>query len=361
MHNRLKNILALLIGVVFSILILEIFLHIYNPFAFRQKGDKIILPINFNRVYKNPKIQGLDSIIHHSKNSLGFRGEEAPRQMENYTTIIAVGGSTTECYYISDGKDWVTLMNDKLQNELDSVWVNNAGLDGHSTFGHQILLEDYLLKLKPNYILFLIGRNDVGRRDLTVYDKRSINNNKGFKGFVKKNSEIVSIIQNIKRNIAARNQNLSHENIVFSELSNLDSINYYKINQKIQKHKTTINAFENRVNQLVKTCKNNGIEPVLITQPTIVGEGIDSISGIDLESVQLCDDLGGKAYFILLEKYNDITRKIAYNYNILLIDLALEMPKSTVYYYDCVHFTNKGAEKVAEIIYNNMSSKLIEK
>jgi hypothetical protein len=35
------------------------------------------------------------------------------------------------------------------------VWVNNAGLDGATTYRHPILMEDYVVKLRPQVELFL--------------------------------------------------------------------------------------------------------------------------------------------------------------------------------------------------------------
>ena len=51
------------------------------------------------------------------------------------------------------------------QEDITKIWLNNAGLDGHSTFGHIILFKDYIVKLKPKIILFLVGANDVGRNE----------------------------------------------------------------------------------------------------------------------------------------------------------------------------------------------------
>ena len=101
MKRKLKNIIALGIGIFISLLIVELFLNIYNPFKFYQKGDNIVLPANFKLSFENKKITGLDSIINYSRNSLGFRGPEKPIDFESQTSIIAVGGSTTECLYIS--------------------------------------------------------------------------------------------------------------------------------------------------------------------------------------------------------------------------------------------------------------------
>jgi hypothetical protein len=37
-----------------------------------------------------------------------------------------------------------------------------------------------------------------------------------------------------------------------------------------------------------------------------------------------------------------------------VIDLARELPKNSKYFYDYVHFTNEGAEVVAEIVFKNL-------
>lgn len=58
--------------------------------------------------------------------------------LKSYLTIISVGGSTTECFYISDDKTWTHILGMKLKSVFTRVWINNAGLDGHSTFGHII-------------------------------------------------------------------------------------------------------------------------------------------------------------------------------------------------------------------------------
>jgi lysophospholipase L1-like esterase len=80
---------------------------------------------------------------------------------------MAIGGSTTECFYLSDGKTWEDRLANKLRKDFKKVWVNNAGLEGHTTFGHLILLQDYIVKLKPKYILLLIGLNDTYRDKLS--------------------------------------------------------------------------------------------------------------------------------------------------------------------------------------------------
>ena len=106
-----------------------------DPFKFSVRGNEISLPSNITYVTTNNLASKLDKRIVHTKNSLGFRGEDPPADLEGTLSIIAVGGSTTESRSLSDEKEWVFILRKELSNHFDPLWINNAGLDGHSTFG----------------------------------------------------------------------------------------------------------------------------------------------------------------------------------------------------------------------------------
>ena len=108
----------------------------------------------------------------------------------------------------------------------------------------------------------------------------------------------------------------------------------------------------------MKSTIQYNIKPVLITQPTILGYGIDDRSGADLERLKFLNR-NGKTYWLILEEYNKITKEVADKYKLLCIDLANELPKSSYYFYDFIHFTPKGAAKVGKIISRYLPS-LIE-
>ncbi|MDQ6763531.1 MAG: hypothetical protein M3015_13005 [Bacteroidota bacterium] len=55
----------------------------------------------------------------------------------------------------------------------------------------------------------------------------------------------------------------------------------------------------------------------------------------------------------VLEMYNDEIRKMR-SHGTAVIDLAAAMPKNSKYYYDFMHYTNAGAEKVASIISDSL-------
>ena len=356
MKNFLRNTGAIFIGCIIAFILLEIILRCYNPFEFRQQGDTIVLPANARYEIKNTQFLSLDSVIVHTKNSLGFRGEEKPVDFENRISVITVGGSTTECFYISDGKDWSALLSNKLKSDLPTIWINNAGMDGHSTFGHQILLHDHLSKIKPNYVTFLVGVNDVGRTDL---DESTGPEHKGWKGFVKKHSTVVGLIVNLKRNYEARKRGINHNPTDLKSCEQLDSLDLAGIQDQVDFHKKQLaGKYKNRLRVLIDSCRALGIRPILITQPALIGAGGDDLTGVDLERIKRWDPLGGKAFWLTLEVYNDVTRTLAIEKGVHLIDLARQMPKSSRYFYDCEHFTVSGCEMVAQILYEDLKEYL---
>lgn len=352
-----KNVVTLLVGILASFLTIEILLRIYNPIPQRIKGDKIILPVKYKYKINNINIKKLDKNIVHTKNSLGFRGPDIPEKINDYLSIIAVGGSTTECFYLSDGNDWPSALERKLKDISNNVWVNNAGFDGHSTFGHKILIDDFILKIKPDIILFLVGANDVGREDLNKgYDRRisskSYNSNK--ENILQK-SELYNLIRNVFRVMKAREMEVQHKEIDLLKLE-IFKIDENDKNIILQHHKEFLDNYKKRVNLLIDSCIEANIEPILITQPLLWGDLIDPVTKVNLAELKTKKEQNGLVQWQILELYNDIIRKLAKEKHLLLIDLAKKMPKDSRYYYDDYHFTNSGAEKVAEIIFSEMKN-----
>jgi lysophospholipase L1-like esterase len=165
LNNFAKNLLVLLVSLVVVLGLCELILRVYNPLGFRIKGDKIILPINKKEIIHHEHGLGkLDKVVVHQRNSLGFRGPEPPAEFARALTIVTVGGSTTECFDLAEDKTWPHDLGVNLKRNFKDLWLNNAGLSGNSTFGHYILMQDYLVKLRPKVVIFLVGINDLGIR-----------------------------------------------------------------------------------------------------------------------------------------------------------------------------------------------------
>ena len=123
-----KNLAALAIGCAAALLLFEAALRIYNPLQATVKGQKIVLPAGRRYVVDNRTISKLDRTIVHTKNSLGFRGAEPPIEFANHLTLVTVGGSTTECKYLSDGNTWTDLLGRKLKQETSRLKFRLRGI-----------------------------------------------------------------------------------------------------------------------------------------------------------------------------------------------------------------------------------------
>lgn len=347
---HVKNLLAISFGIVISLFILEIFLRIYNPIPTRVKGHRIVLPVNQKYETQNNTIPGLDPYIVHTKNALGFRGENLTDNFTDRLSIITVGGSTTECFYLSDGQDWPNILGKNLKQEFPNIWINNAGLDGHSTFGHQILLDDFLLKLKPKFILFLVGVNDIERKDLSSYDSAQLNNFKhpNLKLRLIEHSELLNTMYVVVKKWRARKEQIGHWYMDVNKVDTLSNSSK-EIHDIVTSQKPFLSNYKSRLQRLIRTCKANNITPVFLTQPMLFGDVNDPATGKYLGNIWL-RKRSSLAYWHTMEAYNAVTLNTCSQNNVTCIDLAAKMPKSTMLFYDEVHYKKAGADTLAAIV-----------
>ena len=356
-----RAVLRLLVVVISTGLALgaaELVLRALHPFGFRMRGNTLVLPVN--KVYDiradaRSRSDQIDAHVIHTKNSLGFRGPEPPADFADRLTIVAIGGSTTECFYLSDGKTWPERLAARLQPELRKVWVDNAGLDGHSTFGHLLLTRQAIVPLHPKVTLYLVGVNDMFADEPRGFDRVARNR----WAALADHSELAATLLNLDR--WRRTRRLEDLGAMPKPVALRDRPRRPvapAVAERLWKEQDPrLTAFRGRLEQLVALNREHGIEPVLITQPTLLG-GVDPRTGIDTRpmEVELWEKLDGALAWRLLERYNDVTRQVGRERGVLTIDLAHALPKDSTLFYDFFHFTNQGADRVGEIVHDALAS-----
>ena len=365
MQKISKNLLSILIGITLSFVLLEGLLRVFEPIEYRVKGNKIKLPRDKKYQFSNDKTDKLDRVIFSKRNHMGFRGEMPPPDFPKALTIVAIGGSTTECVLISEGKTWCDLLAAKLKTRFNPVWLGNGGLDGMSTYGHIIFMEDYIIKLKPKVALFLVGANDIGlgnyRADDLHHFKKPITGflASGWEKFIN-GSDVMTYAINFYRYYKAKRMNLVHPILDFARLPHVE-VPPEKARALIQEHRDKyLKPYVQRLTRLIELCRQNGIEPVFLTQPAVFGNLIDPETGADLAKAESWA-VNGATLWQILELYNDAVRHTAAQQRVFVIDLARELPKTTAYFYDTYHFTNAGCQQVAAIIAQHLEPWSAEK
>ncbi len=358
-----QNLLLVVISLALALGLVEVALRIYNPLGFRIKGDQIVLRVNKKEIieYHDRK---LDRFVSVTRNSLGFRGEEPPRDFGRWLTIVTVGGSTTECVENDDRHTWTYFLGETLQQDFHPLWINNAGLSGHSTYGHIILMKDYLAKLKPKVVVFLVGLNEVENRNFGEYDRerilrsfsrRSFRSLDSFLSALSGYSEAATAILNLKRYfLTTTTFARGHQETHLEKLGTLTNTDEFRAHLRQVHQEKYLGLYQQRLEELVKISREISLLPVFLTQPLLTGKAVDEVTGVDLGEINFRHQMNGETAWEILELYNQVTREVGRRDGILVIDLAREMPKSSKYFCDFTHYTNAGGAKVAEIVYEDL-------
>ena len=337
---------------VFTILACELILRIYNPFPFRLKGSDVLLVRNQRYIINNAYLPGLDSMVVLTKNNLGFRGPEMPNNFNDCFSVITVGGSTTECWCLAEKDSWPFLLGNELEHDFNPVWLNNAGVNGHSSWAHHLLIGKYIKQLHPKVLFMLVGWNDVGRKDLAWADGVEREHNTGVKKFLDKTSALYDLAVNIKRHYRYSEYSETKNYPYLIKHGHALLITSRQYNDSVARAELPLlAAYEKRLDAIIDTCKENGIVPVLITQPGMLGNGIEPETGCNLDDYKLFDTISGKLFSDLLKMYNKTTMEAAKEKGVFCVDLANLLPPSIVNYYDICHYSKAGCKTVAQIIY----------
>jgi lysophospholipase L1-like esterase len=286
-HKLALFSISCIVSIVICIIVAETALAVWQPPYIRLRGTDVLL--TRNKTIENSYNFNSEKLRNHitiRKNSLGFRGPEPPVDFANHLTIVAVGGSTTECIFITEGKTWTDVLNTKLQARTPNAWVNNAGIDGHSTHGHRALLEQYIGKIRPNYVLFFVGINDMASDRENLYDRMQITtispNNNGVWQVVKNRSMILSYIQYIQSKKGSHELTAMTNWIVDYRVLGNNTDHQPLSAADIRAHKEKSSAYGSRLRSLVAATRGYAINPILVTQPAVYGFGVDEENGVDL-------------------------------------------------------------------------------
>ena len=343
-----------------ALALVEVVLQVHNPLRSSVRQNRVVLNVN-NRI-EVPKRDGNGDTVY-TTNSLGFRGPEPPSDFAERLTVLAIGGSTTEDFYLDDEDTWPLRLASELSPYFRDLWVNNAGISGHSTLGHTVLVRDYVSALGPKVALFLVGVNDMGRTEEPEAVDGSYNflyntTNPGWSEWVNtkvRSSELVNVVITLKRLWWA-----TRLGVVYRPNYNLREVQHREVSGvEITRlldtvRKELIPSYVRRLRVLIENCVRAGIKPIFITHPALYGEGVDPVTGVHLDTIVTGEINGqlsnGRVSAEVLGEYNRALVEIAAQYNVSVLDLADQLPSRSDLYLDLTHFNDAGSAKVAQIV-----------
>src|SRR6266567_7258483 len=284
------NLTAILVGLVVSLVFLEVALRIYNPIVQTIKGNKVVLHKNYDETRKNTyipfrkdtQIPGVVPESHIHQNSLGFRGADPPTDFTDWLTIIAVGGSTTRSATQSDDETWTALLGKSLDNCLDHTWINNAGFEGHTTFAHIDLIRNHVNKLHPKVVLMLIGANEIFLGP-NAHDQEQAGDGTNLHMRIRRllsalaaRFEVINLGLTLYRSYRAWNFGLNWPDLAEREEMPSAIEAHLAVARELQ------SDYAQRLRVIIRLLRDGQTIPVLMTQPTLGGIGLDPSTGKDL-------------------------------------------------------------------------------
>ncbi|GAB5528398.1 MAG: hypothetical protein Roseis3KO_01750 [Roseivirga sp.] len=309
---------------------------------------------------------GLDSTFQFTTNAQGYRSNRllGPQKLG----LLAIGASTTECVFLGDDFGWTHLLERSLNETFaqKEIVVANVGVSGLSS-GHHYLQMDHLTTQYEhiNTVLLLAGINDFLR--FLKSDQQYLPSQKDpwllRRAFFKyprqlnpkwyQRTEIWMHMRTVKNDWTNRQMNERNDKVKgLVERKTKD----YKLAEKadsLPDYQLAINDFEQNLIRMARLAKSRNLELVMMTQPVLWHEGI-SEREIDL-SIMGVPLINGQSFTIEalargMDQFNEVTRKVARDYKLVLIDLAANLPQDSTAFYDYCHFNKSGARLVAQLV-----------
>ncbi len=158
---KLYKILAIFIGFILSIFLMEIIIRIY--YLRKLSTDKLILSTNARLVYEHkPSITFINNYgIEVEYNSLGFIGNEIKPKRDNVFRILGVGDSITDGTYLPVSQRYLNLLGKILEARINRrIEIINASVGGYNTWQELEMIKVKWISVKPDLVIVGICLND---------------------------------------------------------------------------------------------------------------------------------------------------------------------------------------------------------
>jgi len=366
-HRAVLLLLACAAGV---FTLVEAALRIWMPVP-----DTIVLPANRYYPSRHPanlhvimtpdpvELPGTRSPALFSTNALGLRTRAALplSKPDGMRRVVFLGGSTTECLFVDDAEAWPALVGRMLEERAGGryrVEDVNAGMSGHTTRDHLATLSQYLIPLQPDLIVLMAGVNDLW---LQVYtsdysplrlDSRStlsvdsvlpwhyplnashvaralIWSGRRWRGTDQIGNPIQDSSGKYIAQLRARRQSLPYRSLPAQS-------------------RRPMPEFEQNMRSLIGISRAHGIPMVLVTQHWLLSRSMSAQDKAMLWSQARSYRFYEGEEDDLLDRFNDVTRNLAEQYALHLVDLARDLPKDRRLFYDDQHVNVYGAKLYAQ-------------
>jgi len=261
--------------------------------------------------------------------------------------IVFLGGSTTECMFVDEDHRFPYVAGQILEQETGAkINSYNGGMSGSNSLNAIDILINKVIPLKPDVVVFMENINDLST---LLYEGTYWN-----KGTARSPLETLKkrqLVGKLLKEMFIPNLNHAYKNLK-KTLSGKEEDEFAGARSKklIPDRAKMGHDFAVNLQTLICTCKAWGIVPVLMTQANRITDHPDPVVAAYIARDGRDRGISYQEFKELYDAFNDTIRDVGRKNQIMVIDLAREVPPDKKYLYDLVHFNDAGSQLAARII-----------
>ena len=360
--NKLKLIAFLSIGItipfLFSLIVLElIFGNWFNSNSWIETQDLNIVRDSHLKFEIDTLYPGYGKVSTYSRDQYGLR-QLCP--IGATIDILTIGGSTTDQRFISDELTWQSHLQNEISHYLNkNICVSNAGVDGHSTFGHLASFRIWFPKipiLKPKLVLLYLGINDAGFRFTPLVDfdlKNNLNHETHIQALLRERSALYRLLKQLRDFLKSdpKPSFTEHKGGQFR----LDAYDAYRLTDGANGLAVdNALAFSKRLDQILTDINDMGSTPVCISQPNLHAIQKDGkLAGVHSAFIFDGVTYNGLDYDQSIKLLNKAMAQRCVSKGGFYIDMASHEFSFTDFY-DLVHMNPTGTKKLSNFLFTEL-------
>lgn len=321
------------------------------------KGDYVSLPPNLNSSLdmRTPDKAGMPPGLRRiTTDSKGYRAQPpVDYARKQGLRIIAIGGSTTEDIVLDDRATWTHLLQESLKRRGHPAEVINTGVSGLRARNHIATLKA-IAGYAPDLVTILVGGNDWNKhiRDQFEPDRDP------YKPATLRDSALGKLLARYVMTplrVRLLGATSTDQHIVVTHPEAVNAGKPIRSLDRPTKHNlrpTDVSAgYRTDMETLSKTCTQLALRCLFMTQPHAYSDSASrTLRDLYWMTPPYADytlDLGSMMHIAAL--YNGFLLDLARREGHASCDLAAGMPARDDLFFDDMHYTDAGAQRMAEL------------
>lgn len=267
-------------------------------------------------------------------------------------TIVFLGGSTTECVYVDEDNRFPYLAG-RLLERRTGLKVNsyNAGRSGNNTLHCLNVLLNKVVNLKPDVVVLMENINDLA---ILMYDKTYWNDHPSRSPLIEKPPTFKTVGKDLEQTFHLV-RDLTFPNLYrvlkqwsfFGRPVKGDEFHGARGKTIILDQEFLVREFSLNLQTFINICRAREITPVLMTQASRLTESPDPLIQKMMRSLEVGQGITYVDFKGAFDRLNQAIRDVGAKNQVLVIDLAREIPPVKENICDVAHFNDRGSRLVA--------------